>query len=61
VTLVLDNENATAAMDKIMKIMYVTRKGIHKNIIEKYNTYGISKNGKQINDMFNWHQMVQNE
>jgi hypothetical protein len=49
VTPVLDNENATAVMDKIMKIMYVTRKGIHK-IIEKYYTYGKSKNGIQIND-----------
>lgn len=48
-------------MDKIVKIMYVTRKGIHKNIIEKYYTYGKSKSGTQINDMFNWHQVVQNE
>jgi len=40
VTPVLVNENATAAMDKIMKIMYVTRKDIHKNILEKYYTYG---------------------
>jgi hypothetical protein len=50
VTPVLNNENATAAMDKIMKIMYITRKGTHKNITEKYYTYGKSKNGIQIND-----------
>jgi len=50
VTPVLDNENSTAAMDKIVKIMYVTRKGIHKNTIKKYYTYGKSKNGIQIND-----------
>jgi hypothetical protein len=35
VTPVLSNENATAAMDKIMKIMYITRKGTHKNITKK--------------------------
>jgi hypothetical protein len=43
VTLVIDNENATAAMDKIMKIMYVTRKGIHKKIIENITPMGNPK------------------
>jgi hypothetical protein len=50
VTPVLDNKNATAATDKLMTAMYVTRKGTHKNITEKYYIYGKSKNGIQIND-----------
>jgi hypothetical protein len=37
-------------MKDIMDILYIKNKGTHMNKIEKYHTYKITVEGKQIND-----------